>query len=207
MAAEGQVGVLHLEAAGLLVTDVVAAISGLLNVRERIAQAAERGRRVAARLPALVEMEMEHLVRRREHPAVLPVEAHEVVLGVTLVPEDGKAFAAHREHVEVRPMPVPLLIRPDRHLRGVGMHGAIGHDHHHVRAPLAPRLPFLELEPLEVGDEIGLPGVPPGLARRQFAVALVEQVRPFPVGEAERVVEHELVIVEQLQHHRQVGRR
>ena len=62
---------------------------------EGIAQAAEGDGEIARRLGRGVEMLVEHLVGRREHPAVLPVDAHEIL--VALVPQQRVARARSRQ--------------------------------------------------------------------------------------------------------------
>ena len=107
---------------------------------ERIAQAAEGDREIARGIGRRVEVLVEHLVGRREHHAVLPVDALEVLLA--LVPEQRIAVAGDREDVEIGAVAMGLLVGADRHLRGVRVHGAVGQDEHHVRAAgaaLGPR--------------------------------------------------------------------
>src|SRR5262249_51215708 len=53
-----------------------------LRQREWVAQAADAGGEIARRLPARVEVLVELLVARREHRAVLPVDAGEILLAV-----------------------------------------------------------------------------------------------------------------------------
>src|SRR5262245_37295501 len=65
--------------------------------RERVAQAAEAGGKIAGRLRAGREMLMKLLIRGREHDAVLPVDAHEVL--IALVPHQGKSAAADAHHM------------------------------------------------------------------------------------------------------------
>src|ERR1700675_240520 len=69
---------------------------------EGIAQAPQRDREVACRHRRGVEVLVEHHVRRREHGAVLPVDAHEVL--ALFVPEERIPMAGDGEHVEVRPV-------------------------------------------------------------------------------------------------------
>src|SRR5262249_52544931 len=66
---------------------------------EWVAQAAEGDGEVACGIGRRVEVLVEHLVRRREHPAVPPVDAHEVFCA--LVPQQREAVPGDGEDVEV----------------------------------------------------------------------------------------------------------
>src|SRR5207245_4654070 len=56
---------------------------------ERIAQAAEGHGEIARGIRGGVEVLVEHLVRRREHPSMLPIDPYEVFLA--LVPQQREA--------------------------------------------------------------------------------------------------------------------
>ena len=85
-----------------------------LGFGERIAQSAKRDREIARRIARSVEVLVEHLVRRRKHHAVLPVDAHQVLGDV--VPEQRKAMTGDGEDVEVGAVAVALLVGSDWHL-------------------------------------------------------------------------------------------
>ena len=176
-------------AAAFLHVDVHAHEHMPLGRRERIAQAAEGDREIARRIGRGVEVLVEHLVGRREHDAVLPVDAHQI-LGA-LVPEQRIAVAGDGEDVEVGAVAVGLLVGADRHLRDVGVHGAVGEHEHHVGAAGAALAPGLQLERRQVGDEVGLPHVAAGPHRDELAFAAEMVGRALPLGELILVVEDE----------------
>src|SRR3954470_22231912 len=60
--------------------DIDAELALLVFLGEGIAAVPERRRHIARGTRAAVEMLVEHLVRRREHPARLPVDAHEIAV-------------------------------------------------------------------------------------------------------------------------------
>ena len=101
---------------------------------------------------------------------------------------------------------VRLLVGARRHLGYVRVHRAVGEQEDQTAAAGAAVGEILQPDPLEIGDEVRLPGV----------VALADQFNTpspakysslaDPVVEVETVVEHEAFIVEQIEHHRQVGR-
>ncbi len=153
--------ILQLSPVNLHVLGLFASVHDFLAIVERISSAPERGGKVAARFATFVEMQMEHLVARREHPTVLPIEADLLVLPA-LVPEDREPLAFDAIHMEIRAVAVGSFIGPDGHLRDMRVHGAVGHDQHDVRAAAAAFIPRLKLQLLEVGNEVGLPGMKPG---------------------------------------------
>ena len=109
----------------------------------------------------------------------------------------------HRENVEVRAVPMRLLVGADRHLRGVRMHGAVRQDEHHVEAACAPLVPGLELEAGEIGNEIGLPHVGPGRTGmnspsppKYFAAPCIRKIKG--------VGEHEGFAVKEIEHHGEI---
>ena len=106
---------------------------------EGITQAAEGDGEIARRIGRRVEVLVKHLVGRREHPAMPPVDAHEIL--VALVPQQRVAVPGHGKDVEVGAVPVRLLVGADRHLRGVRVHGAVGENEHHAGAAGAALAP------------------------------------------------------------------
>src|SRR5438067_8432680 len=171
---------------------------------EGIAQAAERDREIARGMDVGIEVLVEHLVRRREHPAVAPVDALEIL--VAFVPEQRKAVAGHGKDVKIRTVPVRFLVSAHRHLRGMGVHDALGEDEHHVGAAGAALLPGFQLEAGEIGDEVRLPHVAAGPHRDELAFAAEVFCRALALGKLRRVCEHERLVVEQVEHEREIGR-
>ena len=139
---------------------------------ERVAQAAEGDGEVARGIGCRIEVLVEHLVRRREHPAMFPIDAHEVLCA--LVPQQRETVAGDGEDVKVGTVAVRLLVGADRHLRGVRVHGAVGEHEHHVRAAGAALLPGLQFERGEIGNEIRFPHVAAGPHRNEVAFAAEE---------------------------------
>ena len=189
-------------AAAVLDADVHAREDPAFVGGEGIAQAAEGDGEVARRIGRGVEMLVNHLVGRREHPAVLPVDAHEILLA--FIPQKREPMPRHRENVEVRAVPMRLLVGADRHLRGVRMHGAVRQDEHHVGAACAPLVPGLELEAGEIGNEIGLPHVAAGPHRNELAFAAEIFGRALPFRKIKGVGEHEGFAVEEIEHHGEI---
>src|SRR6516165_1431906 len=75
VAISGLLSVFELRPIDLHVLWFLAPIHRFFSLIEGIPSAAERGGIVAAGFGALVEMQMEHLIAGREHPAVLPIKA------------------------------------------------------------------------------------------------------------------------------------
>jgi hypothetical protein len=169
---------------------------------ERVAQAAEGDGEIARGIGCRIEVLVEHLVRRREHPAMLPIDAHEVLCA--LVPQQRETVAGDGEDVEVGTVAVRLFVGADRHLRGVRVHGAVGEDEHHVRSAGAALLPGLELEAGEIGDEVGLPHVAARAHRNELAFAAEIFRRPLAFGKVVAVVEHEGFVVEEVEYEREI---
>src|SRR5947207_523249 len=86
-------------AAAVLDIDVHAGEHMALGGRERIAQPPEGDGEIARGIARGVEMLMEHLVGRREHHAVLPIDPHQV-LGDS-VPEQRIAVAGDGKDMEI----------------------------------------------------------------------------------------------------------
>src|SRR5215469_5530094 len=185
--------------------DVHAGERSPLVFRERVAEAAEGHREVARRRGADVEMLVEHHVRRRVNAAVPPVDAVKVL--VVLVPEQRVTLACDREDVEVSAVAVRLLVGANRHFRDVRVHSALGQHEHDVRPSRAPGFPFLQLEARKVGYKVRLPLMPTRPDRDEFTLSLEEVLMPEPVPKRARVVEHEVEIVERLEHQRHAGDR
>src|SRR5262245_54252231 len=87
---------------------------------DRIALGPEADGDIARRTGAGAEMLVEHVVGRREAHAMAPVDALEIA--VALVPEQRVPRAVDEEDVQAGPVPVPLLVRADRHLRDMRAH-------------------------------------------------------------------------------------
>src|SRR3979490_1529064 len=71
--------------------------------------------------------------------------------------------------MEVRAMAMALLVGADRHLRDMGVHGAVGEHEHHVRSAGPARFPRLALEGRQVRDEGGFPHRPAPRASRALS--------------------------------------
>ena len=169
---------------------------------EGVAHAAQGHRQVTRWGGGGVVVLVEHLIGRREDDAMGPVDALEVL--VPVVPQQRIAMAADGEDVEVGAVAVALLIRPDRHLGGVRVHGAVGEDELHVRRSGAARLPGLEAEIGEIGHEVCLPHIAPRADGDELALAAEVTGGAFALGEAQRVFEDETLVVEQVQHDAEV---
>src|SRR5262245_50333094 len=162
---------------------------------ERITQAAEGDGKVPRRITRRIEMLMEHLVRWGEHPAVPPVDAHEIL--VAFIPEQRETVSGHGKDVKVRPVPVRFLVGADSHLRAVCVHGAWGQDEHHTGPAGAALLPRLQLEAGEVGNEIRFPHVAAGAYGNELAFAAEIAGRALTLGKCVDVIEHERVVVKE----------
>ncbi len=101
-------------------------------------------------------------------------------------------------------MAVPLLVGADRHLGHVRVHRAVGQHEHDVAAARTARVPLLQFERAEIGDEVRLPHVPAGPHRQEGAVAFELLGPAEPLGERLRVVPDELLVPEHVQDERQV---
>src|SRR5262249_51283966 len=66
---------------------------------ERVAEAAEGDGEITRGIWGSVEVLMEHLIWRREHPSMFPIDAHEVPLA--LVPQQRETMAGDGKDVKI----------------------------------------------------------------------------------------------------------
>src|SRR5688500_15003175 len=78
-----------------------------------ITLAAEAERQIARGFLARIEMLVEHLVRWREHHAVLPF--HALVIALPVIPKQAIAAAMDEQHMQAGAVAVALFIGADRH--------------------------------------------------------------------------------------------
>ncbi len=135
----------------------------------------------------------------------MPVEATEILVGVE--PQERIAVAGDAHHVEAGAVAVALLVGADRHLRDVGVHGAVGEHEHDVGAAGAAVAPRFQFDRCEVGDEIGLPHVVARPHGDEVAFAGEIRVLAGARGELEIGFEHEALVVEGVHDEGQVGGR
>src|SRR4051794_21956477 len=108
-------------------------------------------------------------------------------------------MAGDGKDMEICTVAMSFLVGADRHLRSVGMHGAVGEDEHHVGTAGAAFAPGFQLEGREIRNEVGLPHIAAGPYRHEFAFTAEMVGRALPLGKVILVVEDEAFVVEQVE--------
>src|SRR5262245_12509776 len=104
-----------------------------------------------------------------------------------------------------RDVAMRLFIRARRHLGYMRMHRAVRQQKYQTAAACAAVGEIDKLDFLEIGNEVGFPGVISLPHQVQFPFAGKILLLSESIVEVEIVVEHEPFVVKEIEHHRQVG--